>query len=78
MKISNRLLLEMDFAHSALGTSTSWLLFKKLMLCSLPSGLRKSFSTRDPKTKVHHLNMFERNLIDIYKDRTSIELTLEG
>jgi len=77
MKIPDRLLEEMDFAYKLLGDSADWVSFKKVMLRSLPSNLRKNFSTRDSKTKDQHLNLFERKLIDIYKNRTSIELRLE-
>ena len=76
--IPDRILKEMAFAHKVLGGSTCWVSFKKIMLRSLPSTMRRNFSTRDPKSKLHDLNLFERKLIDIYKDRTSIELMLEG
>lgn len=55
----------------------NWMDFKKIMLKSLPSKMRKSFSTRDPKTKKQSLNSFEREMIDIYYRETGIELTLE-
>ena len=75
--IPDRVLKEMAFAHKVLGDSTCWVSFKKIMLRSLPSTMRRNFSPRDPKSKLHDLNLFERKLIDIYKDRTSIELKLE-
>lgn len=78
MDIPDRILKEMAIAHKVLGNSECWVSFKKVMLRSLPSAMRKNFSTRNPKSKLHDLNLFERKLINIYKDRTSIELKLEG
>ena len=46
------------------------------MLQSLPSRMRKKFSTRHPKTKKQALNEFEKNMIDIYFQETGIFLTL--
>ena len=77
MRLPERFLAEIEIAHKILGESTSWIRFKKILLTSLPSIMRKSFSTRDPKTKIQRLNQFECNLIDIYKDKTGVRLKLE-
>ena len=67
----------MKVAFMILEENHNWMDFKKIMLKSLPSKMRKSFSTRDPKTKKQSLNSFEREMIDIYYRETGIELTLE-
>ena len=67
----------MKVAFTILEENHNWMDFKKIMLKSLPSKMRKSFSTRDPKTKKQSLNSFEREMIDIYYRETGIELTLE-
>ena len=57
--------------------NSSWMDFKKIMLRSLPSRMRRKFSTRDPKTKKQSLNEFELSMIDIYFQETGILLKLE-
>jgi len=76
MKIPERILEEIDMCIFMLGDSRDWLSLKKILLRSIPSELRASFSTRDPKTKLQTLNEFELKLIDIYKRRTGIHLVL--
>mgnify|MGYP000016413087 CR=1 FL=1 len=66
-----------DLAARVLGEQDDWMDFKKIMLRSLPSKMRKKFSTRDPITKKQSLNQFEENIIDIYFQKTGIKLTLE-
>ena len=68
----------MKVAFMILEENRDWMDFKKIMLKSLPSKMRKSFSTRDPKTKKQSLNSFEREMINIYYNETGIELKLEG
>ena len=67
----------MKVAFMILEENHDWMDFKKIMLKSLPSKMRKNFSTRDPKTKKQSLNSFEREMIDIYYRETGIELRLE-
>ena len=61
----------MKVAFMILENNSDWMDFKKTMLRSLPSKMRKNFSTRDPKTKKQTLNNFERQLIDIYFGKIS-------
>lgn len=67
----------MRVAFMILEENQNWMDFKKIMLKSLPSTMRKNFSTRDPKTKKQSLNSFEREMIDIYYKETGVELKLE-
>jgi hypothetical protein len=64
-------------AARILGSDDGWMDFKKIMLRSLPSSMRKKFSTRDPKTKKQSLNEFEVKMIDIYLKKTGVLLKLE-
>ena len=66
-----------DLAMRVLGKQNDWMDFKKIMLRTLPSKMRKNFSTRDPVTKKQSLNQFEENMINIYFLKTGIKLTLE-
>ena len=66
----------MKTAAKVLQGDNDWMDFKKIMLQSLPSRMRKKFSTRHPKTKKQALNEFEKNMIDIYFQETGIFLTL--
>ena len=54
----------------------SWIDLKKILLLSLPSDARKNFSTRDPYTKKHAINDFERDVVDIYYKKTGVKLRL--
>jgi hypothetical protein len=53
-----------------------WIKVKKHLLLSLPSPLRKYFSTRDPETKKQYINEFEAQLIDIYQGMTGTLLRI--
>jgi hypothetical protein len=61
-------------SKAALNNTDDWVTIKKIMLRSLHPDLRKSFSTRDPKTKEQWLNEFEKQLIIKYKEITGIAL----
>ena len=61
-------------SKAALNNTDDWVTIKKIMLRSLHPDLRKSFSTRDPKTKEQWLNEFEKQLIIKYKEITGITL----
>ncbi len=67
----------LNIASKVLGSDDDWMDFKKIMLKTLPSSMRKKFSTRDPKTKKQTLNDFEIKMIDIYFKKTGILLKLE-
>ena len=54
----------------------SWVGLKKILLLTLPSEARKQFSTRDPYTKKHTVNDFERDVVDIYYKKTGVKLRL--
>lgn len=56
---------------------TDWLIVKKYIVRYARSEHRKNFSTRHLKTKKHTINEFEKNLIDIYKQKYSIKLVLD-
>lgn len=43
-----------------------WMIIKKELLKILPPEERKSFSTRDPITKLQRTNQFEDNLIEVW------------
>ena len=64
-------------AARILGSDDGWMDFKKILLRSLTSSMRKNFSTRDPKTKKQSLNEFEVKMIDIYLKKTGVLLKLE-
>ena len=67
----------MKVAFTILEENRDWMDFKKIMLRSMPSKMRKKFSTRDPKTKKQSLNDFEQKMIDIYFYDTGVRLRLE-
>ena len=75
--IPPRVINELGLIAKFAGAEDDWMVVKKLLLRSLPPVLRKNFSTRHPKTKLQSLNEFERNLIDIYKGHTGIELRIK-
>lgn len=54
-----------------------WLLIKKYLLRYLNPMIRKRFSTRDPKTKKHIINVFEKDLIDMYYNIYKVKLVLD-
>ena len=53
-----------------------WIELKKIILLGLPPEARKKFSTRDPHTKKHTVNDFERDVVDIYYKKTGVKLRL--
>lgn len=53
-----------------------WLIVKKYLLKYLNPKARKLFSTRNSKTKKHTLSDFDIKIINIYKEKTGIELKL--
>lgn len=55
---------------------TDWIQLKKIILLSLPPEARKSFSTRDPITKKHSINDFERDVMDIYFKKSGVVVRL--
>ena len=67
-----------DIAAQVLGEDQDWMCFKKIMLRTLPSRLRKNFSTRHPISKKQSLNSFEKNLINTYYNKTGVMLVLEN
>ena len=75
--MTERIIEELYLIAKFVGPENDWMVIKKLLLRSLPPTLRKNFSTRHPKTKQQSLNEFERNLIDIYKRHTGIELRIK-
>ena len=66
----------MKVAFAILEENQDWMDFKKIMLRSMPSKMRKKFSTRDPKTKKQSLNEFELKMIDTYFHETGVQLKL--
>ena len=70
----NALIEASHISKVALGNTDDWVTIKKIMLRSLHPSLRKSFSTRDPKTKEQSLNEFEKQLIIKYKEITGVTL----
>lgn len=75
--IPDRILTEMTELSEYLGDCDDWMTVKKLLLLSIPSDLRRLFSTRDEKTKKQSLNDFEKALIDEYQGMTGICLELK-
>ena len=65
-----------DFASRVLKENNDWMNFKKIMLKTVPSNMRKKFSTRHPITKEQSLNDFEKKIIDIYYHKTGVKLKL--
>jgi hypothetical protein len=76
MDIPNRVLEELTLIATVAGNENNWISIKKQLLLSLPSKLRKLFSTRDAKTKKQSLNIFENQIIDVYEKMTGIRLEL--
>jgi hypothetical protein len=78
VSIPQKVLQELQAIVSYGSTDDNWMVVKKCLLLSLPSPLRKKFSTRHPKTKRQSINEFEAQLIDIYEDMTGITLRLKN
>ena len=76
MDIPERIIDELVFIAGYGSQDGQWMPVKKYLLLSIPSEMRKMFSTRDPKTKKQSLNEFEKVVIDIYEDLTGIGLRL--
>lgn len=57
--------------------ATDWLLIKKELLLLCKPKHRSMFSRRHYSTKKHMLNDFEKEIIDYWKEKTGIELTIE-
>ena len=67
---------QVKFVSSYVGDCDDWVTVKKQVMLNLPPVLRKSFSTRDPKTKEQWLNDFEKELINYYRELTGVDLIL--
>ena len=78
MNVSQKVLEELAIISSYGMKDDDWMIVKKQLLLSLPSSLRKNFSTRHPKTKKQSVNEFEASLIDIYEGMTGIRLRLKN
>ena len=76
MKIPDKILDQIDFVSSYAADCDDWVEIKKQILLGIPSELRASFSTRDPKTKEQSLNDFEKFIIQPWKQKTGIDLKL--
>lgn len=78
MNIPDRILDEMTEIATYLDDCDDWMVLKKLLLRSIPSELRRLFSTRDPVTKKQSLNAFEVKIIEEYYKRTGVTLELKS
>ena len=76
MDIPKRIIDELAQIAGSGSEEEDWMPVKKYLLLSIPSKMRKNFSTRDPKTKKQSLNDFEQGVIDIYEGMTGIRLRL--
>ena len=77
MDVPQRVLEELAIISAYGMEGDNWMLVKKQLLLSLPSSLRKNFSTRHPKTKKQSINKFEASLIDIYEGMTGVKLRIK-
>tara|TARA_B100000949_G_C13993446_1_gene330157 strand:- start:24 stop:263 length:240 start_codon:yes stop_codon:yes gene_type:complete len=78
MDVPQRILEELAIISAYGMEGNDWMLVKKQLLLSLPSSLRKNFSTRHPQTKKQTVNEFEASLIDIYEGMTGVKLRLKN
>ena len=78
MDIPEKILEELVFLADLGHAGDNWMPVKKHLLKSIPSSMRKKFSTRDPKTKKQSLNNFETTVIDRYETMTGIRLRLHN
>ena len=78
MIIPDRILEQVNFVMSYASGCDDWVEIKKQILLGIPSALRSNFSTRNPKTKEQHLNSFEREIIQIWKEKTGTDLKLRS
>tara|TARA_Y100000034_G_C6815877_1_gene367044 strand:- start:545 stop:793 length:249 start_codon:yes stop_codon:yes gene_type:complete len=76
MNVLERIDKELSVASDLGLDFDDWLSMKKYLLRSIPSKMRTNFSTRDPKTKVQHMNEFEFGIARRYKDLTGKTLRL--
>lgn len=76
MDIPNRVVEELTLISTVAGNTSDWMFIKRQLLLSLPSPMRKLFSTRDAKTKRQALNTFEERLIELYEEMTGVRLEL--
>ena len=76
MNIPQKVLEELAIIAAYGDKEEDWIKVKKYLLLSLPSSLRKNFSTRDSSTKKQSINEFEAHLIDIYEGITGITLRI--
>tara|TARA_A100001515_G_C4534696_1_gene198105 strand:- start:83 stop:355 length:273 start_codon:yes stop_codon:yes gene_type:complete len=67
---------EIKFVSTFAKDCDDWVTIKKEVMKNISPRLRKNFSTRDPITKNQHLNEFEKQLINYYRDITGITLVL--
>jgi|TARA_R110001583_G_C5563381_1_gene401394 hypothetical protein len=74
--IPDRILEQINFVVLYVADCDDWVEIKKQILLGIPSKLRCKFSTRDPKTKEQHLNDFEKEIIQFWKEKTGITLKL--
>ena len=56
---------------------SDWLVIKKYLLRYLNPEIRKSFSTRNAKSKKHSLNDFEMEIIKLYFKKFNTKLVLD-
>jgi hypothetical protein len=54
-----------------------WLLIKKYLLRYLNPSIRRNFSTRDPKSKKHIINLYEEGIIKLYYNKFNVKLVLD-
>lgn len=54
-----------------------WLLIKKYLLRYLKPSIRRNFSTRDPKSKKHIINLYEEDIIKLYYNKFNVKLVLD-
>ena len=76
MEIPSRIIEEIYVFENHGVDFRDWISMKKCLLKSIPSSMRKNFSTRDPRTKKQNLNDFERALVDFYENSTGKVLRL--
>ena len=78
MESDNKIKEAFEFVASYESECDDWIEIKKEVMKLLPSNLRKRFSRRDQKTKNHHLNNFEKEMINYYHELTGIKLVLRS
>jgi hypothetical protein len=71
-----RIFEEIRFVSKFTSDCDDWVTIKKEVMKGLPPSLRKTFSTRDSRTKEQTLNDFEKIIINYYYDLTGVRLIL--